>query len=502
MEKWRDKFFIIEIILFTLFFHGVNMLGAPQAPGFVGIHPNPHWITVLLIASRYGMIQGLLAGSGVALFYVTVAQTSGQIDFTSMTFPHQEYAQPFFFILIGAILGEVRSFYKKQKNDLEERSQATSQTLHDLSQFHKAVVESKATLERRIATQTTTLLAIFDRLTKADNATPDEIYQQILGLLEEQFNVQLASVYLLDDSELKLKNFIGEKAERQLPETLELSSGMIGEVINTKGMVSINQAVTRHDLKKIIKHKILMAAPLLRKDKTVIGVVIIERMPFLEFNAQALRIFAKIVQWASTVIEKQLQMQEMQESSFKDEITGAHTYIYFMKRLDQEIARAKRFRSQLSLVLFRICDADLMRKDTKSDVLEVLNFIFSHTLDKTEIVARYQRTDTFAIIFPNQGIPRAKAVMSSIKEEIDNFNFRPFDHSPKPLMIKFGATSLSAAISTTAELVKKAEMCIEEFPREIDPEPTKVHFRMKDMFPAHNGNRPFTDVAFLQRKES
>ena len=479
-KEFRSVFFLAEILLFTALLHGINLLFNPGDPGFTAVSPNPHWITVLLIASRYGLVQGLTAGAAVALFYIYFAAQNGIIDFATMRFPHAGFRVPFLFMLTGAIIGEIRSLYKKQKEKLAENYQKTNRKVEDLNTLLVAVSTSKQELERRIATQTSTLLSLFGRLNQIDTSDTRVLYSKILELLVEHLQVETASIYLMQDNSLTLQERIDPKSLSHLPDTLNLTDGIIGEVLLKKSVVSIQQPDSENDWQNAQMLPIIMSAPIKRADESIIGVINIERMPFLIFNHHSVRIFAQIGNWVSTLIDKRLKFSEAEKERIFDAESGGntYTYLYFYNRLDYEMTRARRFRSNLSLALFRIQRFNEISSETRQDLYNVLGLIFKKQLCDTVIIGRYKWPDTFAIIFAGHEQKHILRLIDQLQQEINNYHFKPFEQSTDALEIKSALSHLKPEITGVDEFEKEVESAFG--------------------FEVHKSRIPEHDLAYLQ----
>ena len=454
----RKYFFIPETLLGFGLFIIINFSFYKESAGFIGVSPHPFWIVILLIASRYGTIEGLFAGAVAAGLYIGAGLHSGQMQFTLDTFPHGVYLLPFLFLLIGGILGEIRNLYKKRYTKLEDRYDDTVHNLEDLGLQHIALVESKEELDKRIAFQSTTMLNLFEQINNLETLDRENLYRKIPELLRDQLNVTCASVYLVKHNKLRLKYRIGaENTNNTIPDAVELTDGMIGEVVRTKKVVTINQVYSEEDMTKFKKLNLIMSAPIMKKDGHIIGVINIEKMPFFDFNANAIRIFEMLSHWVSVVLDKALQFQHLKDKNIADDITGAYNYLYFQKRLQYEISRALRFKTALSLLLLEIDKFDAMNAKEKHNVLIVLNKIFKNTLREIDIISKYTTDATFAIILPGQNSEDSEKIIKRLTSEIDELKLHPFENKMEILSLNVGLSTLQLTEGSYESLVESAE---------------------------------------------
>ena len=434
----------------------VNQVFFRENPAFIHTMLHPYWIVVLLIASRYGTLAGLFAGTLSAIAYIYLAANSGTVRFNGVTFPYGAYQLPFFFMLVGGVLGEIRSIYKKRCLDLETKHGETVASLQDLGLQHAVLLESKEELDKRIAFQSTTLLNLFDRLNELEKLEPESLFARIPHLLAEQLNVQCASVYLLQGNELRLHVRNG-KSKHAIPKIVDLTYGMMGEVIRTKKVVTINQVYTEAEMAKFTEVEAIMSAPILRKDDALVGVVNIETMPFFDFNGHSVRIFETLCHWLSIVVDKALQFQQLKDKNIADEITGAYSYRYFQKRLAYEIARARRFNSPLSLLLVEIDKFESMNEAERRKVLAALSEMFSKILREIDLISKFKTDSTFALILPGQNRATTEVIIARLKEKIGRNQLRPFTDRDEVLTLNFGLSTLQLSEGAYESLVASAE---------------------------------------------
>ncbi len=460
-ETLRKFYFVLETALGFGILLILNETFFEDNPAFVKSAPHPYWIVVLLIASRYGTYPGLLAGGVAALLYLYIGAATGTVDFRQYQFPHGAFRLPFLFMLVGGLLGEIRNLYKKRYLRLEDKYYETLDELQDLGLQFAAVSESKEELEKRIAFQSTTLLRLFERLNNMETLDAEKLYARVPGLLQDLLNVTCASVYLVQNNRLVLFQRVGESDKELLPDELGFDEGIVGEVVRSKKVVSINRALTDDDLAKFRQFSVIMSAPILRKDESLVGIINVEEIPFFDFNATTQRTFEMFAYWISVVVDKALQFQALKDRNIADEITGAYNYPYFQKRLEYEIARARRFKTPLSLLLLEIESFDEMNETERKNVLVVLNWIFSHLLREVDIIAKFKRDSTFAIILPGQGHRETETILERLMSEIENYRLQPFEDRDDYLSLRAGMSTLQLAEGSYESLVKTAEQRLE-----------------------------------------
>ncbi|MFQ5637652.1 MAG: diguanylate cyclase [bacterium] len=457
MKPPRKYSFIPETLIGFAILVGINFAIDRNISGFIGIHPHPYWIVVLLMASRYGTLPGVFAGLLAATFYIFFGTQAELLNLERSHFPLGAYRMPFFFILTGGILGEIRNLYKNRYNSLETQHHETLDELQDLGLLHAAVLESKQELEKRVAFQSTTLFSLLERLNNLETLEPHSLYAKIPELLKELLNVSCSSVYLVDKNQLVLFKRDGEPNKNQPENIVGIAEGIMGEAIRSRSVVSVNERFSEKDLVHFYKLGVIMSAPILVKDESVLGVINIEQMPFFDYHSNSRRVFQMLTYWVSIVIDKAIRFQFLKDRNIADEITGAYNYPYFQKRLEYEIARARRFKSPLSIFLLQIDRFEEMSPSEQKNVLVVLNWIFSNLLREVDIISKFKKESSFAVILPGQGNQTTETVLTRLLEEIEKYGLKPFDESEEPLSLKIGSSTLQISEGSYQSLIETAE---------------------------------------------
>ncbi len=453
----RKQFFIFETLIGMAILVAIDMAFLKDTSVYQNIHPHPYWIVILLIACRYGTIQGVFAGALAAIAYIAIGANTGEINFSHDVFPRGVFKYPFLFILVGGVLGEVRSIFKKKHLKLETKHNELQNDFKNLELLHWALTDSKKELEKRIAFQSGTMLNLIERLNTIETLELDQLYPQCLELLEDHLNVTCSSIYLIKKNRLKLFTRRGKIEQSKLPAELELTHGMMGEVVTNKKALAINQTNFNDQMAEFEELDLMMCAPIQRKDGAVLGVINVERIPFFDFSANSVQIFETFCHWISNVVDKTLRFNQLKDRNIADEITGAYNHLYFQKRLSYEVARAKRFNTTLTLVLLQVWKFSEMNEDERKNVLVVLNSIFKKVLRQTDIIAKYKSDDTFAIILPCQASVNVEKVMARLMAKIIERQFNPFQGTDEVLKLKYAMSSLQPSEGAYESLIRTAE---------------------------------------------
>jgi two-component system cell cycle response regulator len=142
-----------------------------------------------------------------------------------------------------------------------------------------------------------------------------------------------------------------------------------------------------------------------------------------------------------------------------DGLTQIFNKRYFAEALDREIARASRYRRELSLVMF---DLDHFKEvnDTHGHlagdaVLKTLAHTIKTRIRTEDIFARYGGEE-FAIILPEIDGHNAHTFAEKIRRVVETTEFR-FEEAKIPVTISIGLATLDPEEPAAAALIKRAD---------------------------------------------
>jgi diguanylate cyclase (GGDEF)-like protein len=148
---------------------------------------------------------------------------------------------------------------------------------------------------------------------------------------------------------------------------------------------------------------------------------------------------------------------QLKEYSFKDEVTGLYNRRFFTMRLDEELARYRRFNHPAAVVLldldgFKAVNDALghaVGDETLRDIAQILQ---KHSRG-INVVARYGG-DEFAILLVETSKAGARLYAERMRQIIDS---SPFSHG-KPITASFGVASVpDDAAATVEDLFRAAD---------------------------------------------
>ncbi|MEE9441099.1 MAG: GGDEF domain-containing protein [candidate division Zixibacteria bacterium] len=130
---------------------------------------------------------------------------------------------------------------------------------------------------------------------------------------------------------------------------------------------------------------------------------------------------------ARRAMNNALEFEKYEEMSYTDSLTRLYNYRYFIKRLGEEIQRAKRFNRRVGLLLFDIDDFkvynDNFGHQWGDELLRCMGDTLSRSLRSIDIVSRYGG-DEFCIIMPEADKITCGIFMDRLRHAINSTDFR------------------------------------------------------------------------------
>lgn len=176
------------------------------------------------------------------------------------------------------------------------------------------------------------------------------------------------------------------------------------------------------------------------------------------FTDNDLEFFATIASQAVIAFEN----ARLYSLAITDSITKLYLNRYFHFRLDEEVARSRRYNSTISLLMLDIDHFKLVN-DTYGHqqgdaVLKDVSKILKKNVRNTDIAARYGGEE-FAIILPETTIADAKIVADRIRSDVAKHEFQSVIYGQQPVKctISIGVAGFPLNADSKDSLIQKAD---------------------------------------------
>jgi diguanylate cyclase (GGDEF)-like protein len=180
-----------------------------------------------------------------------------------------------------------------------------------------------------------------------------------------------------------------------------------------------------------------------------------------EFSRTDFELFHVLVNIISISIENAQHYEEIRNLSLTDEMTKLHNYRSFKSRLKEEVNRAKRNHSKVSLVILDIDHFknynDTLGHQAGDEALREVGKVLRKTVRDEDIVSRYGGEE-FCIIFPGIGKEETVNLGERIRLKIESHKFYKEKVQPGgKLTISLGGATYPDDASENHGLIQKAD---------------------------------------------
>jgi hypothetical protein len=278
----------LEIVLIPLICIAAGWWISPEDPMLSRSQFPWLWFAPVLVALRYGVLAGLLSSVPLVLNWL-LATTTGRVE--------DPYAFRFFFgagVLI-LVCGEFSDVWRDRNARMEETYLYMSERLSRLTKRHLLLNLSHDRLEQEMLIRPGSLRDALARLrelvaqpAKSQEQLPGA--EQLLQLLSQYVNLESAALYPLNRN--TPDRFSGPAiATIGDPLPMPVDDPLFEKAMETGTLVHI----AGEDVSTSPPGSPLIVAPLIAGSETVIGVLVVTRIPFFSLTEENLQMMSVIL---------------------------------------------------------------------------------------------------------------------------------------------------------------------------------------------------------------
>jgi diguanylate cyclase (GGDEF)-like protein len=209
-------------------------------------------------------------------------------------------------------------------------------------------------------------------------------------------------------------------------------------------------------------NRVLIMLPLVAKGASIGLVELFTRGPFAA-DAERLELARTMANEAAMALENARLYEDARKLADRDPLTGFFNHRFLHERLGEEVIRAGRGRSPLSVLMVDLDDFKLVN-DTFGHLFgdRVLTWVADQiraSLRATDIPARYGG-DEFAIILPETDAADARVVADRILTAFRDEAFIGDGRGPVPIGLSIGVATLPGDGRTATDLIAAADAAL------------------------------------------
>lgn len=305
---------------------------------------------------------------------------------------------------------------------------------------------------------------------KALTSTLDlpEVLQLVMQKISELLQPKTWSLLLVDEStqELYFEIVISPAAEQLKSIRLKIGEGIAGWVAKNGQSLLIPDVNTdprfapKVDQAVSFTTRSIVCVPLKLRERVTGVIELINSMGESTFDESDLEILEVIADYSAIAIENARNFARIQQLVITDELTGLFNASYLLDFLDYELARAKRYRTNVSVVFI---DLDHFKdvNDTHghlvgSRLLSEVGALIHANVRKTDMAARYGG-DEFVLVLPNTDKAGALRLAKNLRNKLRSTEFLTGYGMNIKITGSFGLASYPVDADSKLSLVRLAD---------------------------------------------
>ena len=453
---------LLELFVGFAILLAINVFYFPEDPGYLSVQPHPFLFLVILIASRYGTFDGFVAGLLSALVYIVYAWWGREPGVVVQAFDWTEVIAPYLFIVVGVVLGEIRASASREVDKARHEVAVLEDRVKALRKDNEVLAQVKDELQKTVLSAEDPLAHFYDSARRLSISRPEETYAAIVDLVAKFTGAEKFAIY---EAEPEKEPLPGHRPVRTFRLVArygwtagdEFATVLTSEHPAVQRVLETLEVVTSQD----IQHRapeVLACAPMHDPvSDSVLGLIVIQKIPFVRLNQASMAHLFTIAQWAGKAIADAQRFEKAMAARVNDERTGVFNSNFMKARLEEEVTRVMRYGGVLSLVLVRFKDFELLSPEDREALLRTTGQVLKKVVRNVDLVGLYPVPGVFALILPATNANQSAVVTGRILEAFrrgPGASTSRFAH----ITLRFGVAGMSKEHPKTAsQLMDEAE---------------------------------------------
>lgn len=255
----------------------------------------------------------------------------------------------------------------------------------------------------------------------------EQLANVVIEWIEEIFQVKRVSLMLLDKARKDLFIWATSEQKEELKEVRvefgQVFAGWVakdGKPLLVKNVDSEFPAFSKTKLGRY-QSKSFIISPLKIQDKTIGVINLTERQGPDVFSEEDTRLLSLVNAMIALQVERIQLLEQVENLSTMDSLTGLVNHRYFQERLNEEIDRVQRYRRPCSLIILDIDNFRQYNEDygyaMGDRFLAEMADVIKNNVRKVDMVARFGGEE-FAVLLADTGKKQAGFVAEKLREKI------------------------------------------------------------------------------------
>lgn len=273
----------------------VNLSYFPDNPALLSWNPHPILLITLLMLVRYGFGGGVAAAImcavGHSLLLVMLVEEPALLYLLS-----PKYSAPVVVLVpITVVYGILVQGHLNRSRDAERRQHEVNQKMARLEQQQSNLRDVNAQLAARVVGTNATLSSLYEYAKLLNASRVADIYDGLLLLLQHAIEAETVAIWEVRSGVLRCVAHRGERRPR--PD----DTGQWRRWFDARGVMVLHQVP---DAERTSELPFLAGELRDGQGGKVLAYLVVHALPFARYNAETIRLFALVIDWAATSIGK------------------------------------------------------------------------------------------------------------------------------------------------------------------------------------------------------
>lgn len=271
----------LEVVVVTLIAIAIGMFFQHDNPLQVGGEFPWIWLAPMLLALRYGVAPGIVSSLILIAAWVLMDRLSSA---------HENFPEQFFLggLILSMLCGEFSTAWEGRLRRAEETNRYLDERLSRITLRHLLLRLSHDRMEQEVLTKPVTLrdaLIGLRQLTISHHGSDTPASISLLQMLTQYCQLESAAIFVPSEGG---KNYVCTSKIGSPPE-LPTSDPLLQHALEQRSLAHL---LTEGVTDEALPSPFLVVAPILTSDGYQLGVLAIDRMPFLALNEENLQMLS------------------------------------------------------------------------------------------------------------------------------------------------------------------------------------------------------------------
>lgn len=188
-----------------------------------------------------------------------------------------------------------------------------------------------------------------------------------------------------------------------------------------------------------------------------LGILVVGAAATTAFAEDEIVILSSVADICASAVQNALYFQQVEELAYVDGLTGVGNRRIFEKRVREELDRAARYQTSMSVIMIDIDHFKRVNDEfghlLGDEVLRLVSQMFQQALRKPDVCCRFGGEE-FAIILPETSGQNALLVAEKLRKKVCDYEFPGI---PRAITISAGVADFPRCGSNRDELVRAAD---------------------------------------------